>query len=193
MDRKEFLAALAGLTAQALFTEGERPPESHAAVLRSVRATYLAVAAGLPLEAVAGDGFLLEVTHRGLFQLFQGRTLVPAHSTHLQFIFRASRITLPLGQMILLDAELAKETIEDALWSIGLRQAVAERRRTHLTRAMAQGRAPRRSADLQFLRALEAAIDRLAQTKVDLLAASLAADMILERRSPRPEPDSEVA
>jgi hypothetical protein len=193
MDRKDFLATLARLTSEARQAEVDHPSGSHAAVLRSLKATYLAFAAGLPLPAVAADGFRVDVTARGAVQLFQGECLLPTPSTYLQFVFRRSGITLPPGHAFLLDAELAKEAIEDSLWSIGLQQAVAERRRTALLRALAEGRTLGRAADLEVLRTLEASIDRLSQMKVDLVAASLAADTLLDRRLERVEPDTEVA
>lgn len=193
MDRKEYLTCLARMIADARDAEtdgGNRVQSRLPAVLRSLRATYLSLAAGLPLGAVAGEGFLLEITARGTFRLLQGGSLVPAHSAYLQFLFRSAGVALPLGRTILLDAELAKEAVEDGLWSIGLRQAIAERRRTNLARAMADRHGSARLADLPALRALESTIDRLAEMKVDLVAASLAADSLLERRT---GPDSEVA
>lgn len=189
MERKEVLAGLAKLIAVARTREeaplGSDPSRAHVqAVVRSLRATYLSLAAGLPLTAVAQEGFLLDVSARGTFRLLQAGATVPVHTAYLQFLFRAAGVVLPSGQTYLLDPELAQEAIEDSLWSVGLRLAIEERKRVHLARTVSD----RSRASL-----VDATLARLAEMKLHLVGASLVATTLLERRAGRPEPGTEVA
>ncbi len=180
MDLRRVLSTLAQqieVTRNASETE-----EAHAGLIRalfhSFRVTYLALSTGLDPRKDAGHLFTLHVTDAGLPLLLQGGQPVPVNSPFLaELLWTAGVEPLP-GQTLLLEAEIAKAAVEEALGGLALEQAQADRER-------AQERDP------DALAALETKRNLLWDRKIELVAASLIANEYLER--PTADPEQEAA
>jgi hypothetical protein len=133
-----------------------------AAVLRSLRVSYLALSAGLDPLKDANHLFTLHVTRRGDYSLTQGGDPVPVNAPYLAYLFWTAGVDLMPGQVLFLEPELAKDAIEEALGLLALEQASTERERLHR-------------------RAEPAALNLLWDRKVELVAASLLAEEYIER------------
>lgn len=142
--------------------ERHEAPGTVAAVLRTLRATYLALSAGFDPSRDARHLFILKVTRKGGHSLSQGGLPVPVNSPYLAYLFWTAGVELMPGQIFFVEPDLAKDAIEEALGVLALEQAFLERERL-------RGR-----ADADARRRLEA-------RKIELVAASLLADEYLER------------
>jgi len=140
-----------------------------AAVLRTLRVTYLALSAGLDPCRDAHHLFILKVTSRGEHALTQGGLPVPVHSPYLVYLFWIAGVELMPGQILFLEPDLAKDAVEEALGVLALEQAFLERERL------------RQRDEADALRRLEARATLMWDRKIELVAASLLADDYLER------------
>jgi hypothetical protein len=155
--------------------------QAHAGLLRalfhSFRVTYLALSTGLDPRRDASHLFTLHVTDAGLPLLMQGGQPVPVNAPFLAELFGTAGVEPLPGQTLLLEAEIAKAAVEEALGGVALEQALADRDR-------AQQRDPDALAALEMKRNL------LWDRKSDLIAASLVADEYLERATADPEQEA---
>jgi len=130
-------------------------------ILEALRFTYWARSVGLdPLWDFPG-AFVLEVSPWGEAGLRQDGRSVPIFGPYLEYVFSSAGIELRPGQVLLLDPGLAKQVIEEALGRIAREQAFL----TWETSLQGPG---------QLAETLE--------TKIELVAASLAADDLIERQ-----------
>jgi len=159
------------------------------ALFHSLRVTYLAISTGLDPRKDAGHLFLLTVSGSGEHLLLQGGQPVPVNSPYLASLFWSVGIELLPGQILLLESEIAKDAVQEALGGLALEQALADRdlcrRREALDHALA-------------LRVAEERSNLLWDRKIELVAASLVADEYLERARAllgpdEPESDVEAA
>jgi hypothetical protein len=172
MDAQTGLATLARQieSAKALMeVQGRRPNGVDAAVLRTLRVTYLALSAGLSPWLDGKDLFTLRVTPPGDYSLAQGGLAVPVNSPYLAYLFWTAGVELPIGQVLYLDAELAKDAIEEALGVLALEQACTERERLE------------QRDDPEALWRLVVRAKLLWERKTELVAASLLAEEYMER------------
>jgi hypothetical protein len=174
MDTRSVLATIARQIESAKILagfEGRRRETSGiiAAVLRSLRVTYLALSAGLDPGKDAPHLFILQVTSPGDHAVTQGGQPVPVNSPYVAYLFWTAGVELMPGQILFLEPDLAKDAVEEALGVLALEQAFVERERL------------RRRDDAAALRRLEARATLMWDRKIELVAASLLADEYLER------------
>ena len=130
-------------------------------ILEGMRVTYWALSVGLdPLWDFPG-AFVLEVTPWGEAGLRQDGRSVPIFEPYLEYVFAGAGIELRPGQVLLVDPGLAKQVIEEALGRIAREQALASW-----------------ETSLQGPGHLAETLER----KIELVAASLAADDLIERQ-----------
>jgi hypothetical protein len=176
----------------------EGRPDLRLAIVHTLRTTYLAISTGLDPRKDAAHMFIVLVSHTGEHFLLQGGLPVPINGTHLASMFAASGIELVPGQMLLLEAALAKEAIEEALGGLALQQALADQERCRRRDALDDALALPPQGDLDALRQAEECSNVLWDRKIELLAASLLAEEYLERARALtapddPEPEVEAA
>ena len=160
------------------------------ALFHSLRTTYLAISTGLDPWKDAGPLFLLTVTNTGEHLLLQGGQPVPVNSPYLAGLFGSAGIDLLPGQLLLLEPELAKDAVEEALGSLALEQALADRERCRRREALDDALTLPPQEELDLLRSAEERSHLLGDRKIDLIAASLVADDTLERARTRLAPKS---
>lgn len=139
------------------------------AVLRTLRVTYLALSAGLDPWTDAGHLFILKVNSAGHHALTQGGLPVPVNAPYLAYLFWTSGVELLHGQILILEPDLAKDAVEEALGVLAREHAFVERERL------------RHPHDAATLRRLEGRARLLWDRKIELVAASLLAEEYLER------------
>jgi len=167
------------------------------ALFHSLRVTYLALSTGLDPRRDASHLFLLTVSHTGEHLLLQGGQPVPVNSPYLASLFWSAGIDLVPGQTLLLEAEIAKNAVEEALGGLALEQALAGRDLSRNREGIDGCLTLPPQSDLDALRAAEERSNLLWDRKIELVAASLVADEYLERsrdlRGPEdPDNDNEV-
>jgi len=165
------------------------------ALFHSLRVTYLALSTGLDPRKDASHLFLLTVSHTGEHLLLQGGQPVPINGSYLASLFQAAGIDLLPGQTLLLEAEIAKNAVEEALGGLALEQALAGRELSRRQEALESALTLPPQSDLDTLRAAEERSNLLWDRKIELVAASLVADEYLDRTRDLlgPEdPDKEV-
>jgi hypothetical protein len=151
-------------------------------IVGSLRLTLAAVLSGLdPLRTVP-SGFILEAG-RGREPLMKlGDQSVPVGSAYIGALLGEAGVELAPGQVILLDAELVRDLVEEALGRIAFDQAMAEKERAELQAALT------RTPDCR-LESVETAIgeildktDGIRRQKAALLFAGLALDELGEEK-----------
>jgi hypothetical protein len=128
-DRDSMLTLTRQMVALSAFAaQGGSVPQDEkqiiVAVLESVRATYLALSAGVEPWPDAGPQFLLSVTETGKLLLTQGTRTVPVDDDFLEHLLFTSGLSLEPGQVIFLQPSLAKRAIEESLWNLSLAKAL---------------------------------------------------------------------
>lgn len=173
MDFRQALSTLARQIDQTRGrSEQETPPEGLArAIFRSLRVTYLALSTGLDPWKEASHRFTLLLTDTGLPLLTQAGRPVPVSTSFLADLFGSAGVDLLPGQTILLEPEIAKAAIEEALGGIALAQAQADRDTALL--------GPR--SDEGARAALETRRNLLWDRKVELISASFVAEESLSQ------------
>jgi hypothetical protein len=165
---------------------------SIAAVLRSLRVTYVALSTGFDPWKDANHLFLLRISGTGEHLLMQGGQPVPVNGPFLAYQFWTAGIELVPGQILLLEPELARDAIEEALGQLALEQAFTERDRQKRRAAIEEAITLPRQEEVDALQSAESRADLLWDRKIELVAASLVADEYLER-SRALDPDMEAA
>ena len=198
MESRRLLNALARQIdlARRLADSPEAPDDLRRAVFHSLRLTFLAISTGLDPRKDAGQLFTLTVSHTGEHLLLHGGQPVPVNASYLASLFWSAGIELVAGQHLLLETELAKDAVEEALGRLALEQALADRDRLRRREAVDDGLALPPQKDLEALRLAEERADELWDRKIELVAASLIADESLERTralQPPDDPETEAA
>lgn len=162
---------------------------SIAAILRSLRVTYVALSAGLDPRKDAAHLFILRVSDHGEHGLSQGGLPVPVDAPYLAYLFWTAGVELVPGQILLLEPELAKDAIEEGLGAVALEQAFTERERTRRRAALETAIVLPSQEEVDALQELEVRSSVLWERKIELVAACLAADEYLERARALAEPE----
>jgi hypothetical protein len=105
------------------------------AVFRSLRITYLALSTGLDPGTDAGQAFILECAPDGSLLLRQGAHPVPVDEATLAHLFLPVDVLLTPGQSLLLEPDLVKHVIEDALAGMARDRDEREERKIDLVTA----------------------------------------------------------
>jgi hypothetical protein len=134
-------------------------PELVRSILAGLRLTYLAKSVGLEPQRDLTPGFSLEVLSGGEAVLLQDGQPVPVFGPYLEYVFSGAGIELGAGQSLLVEPALAKHLIEEALARLAREQAWLE------WETPAGGMA------------------EVWEKKVELVAASLIADELIERQA----------
>jgi hypothetical protein len=169
---------------------GEDPDELAGAIFHSLRVTYLALSTGLDPRKDIRHRFLLTVSHTGDHLLLQGGQPVPVNGPFLSSLFWGAGLDLLPGQLLLVEPEIAKAAIEEALGGLSLEQALVERDRLRRREALDGALALPPQGELDELRVAEERSNLLWDRKIDLVAASLLADEYLERARALADPGS---
>jgi hypothetical protein len=151
------------------------------ALLHSLRTTYLAISTGLDPRKDAGHLFILTVLPTGEHLLLQGGQPVPVNSPYLAALFGSAGIDLLPEQLLLLEPELAKDAVEEALGGLALEQALADQDRSRRLEMLDNALTLPPQEDLDLLRGAEERSNLLWDRKIELVAANLVADEYLER------------
>ncbi|HZE96734.1 MAG TPA: hypothetical protein VE981_06895 [Planctomycetota bacterium] len=151
------------------------------AILDSLRITYLALSSGLDLRKDAAHLFLLDVAPSGELALLQGGQPIPVNGGFLSELFGSAGIELLPDQILMLEPELAKQAVEEALSGVALDQALADRDRAQRRECLDATLTLPSEADFDALRQAEERTNLLWDRKIELIAASLVADEYLER------------
>lgn len=159
------------------------------AILRSLRVTYLALSTGLDPWKDANHLFLLTVSSSGDYALSQGGSTIPVNAPFLSYLFWTGGVELVPGQILLVEPELAKAAIEEALGAIALEQAFTERERQQKRSAVEDALTLPQPELVESLQRLELRSNLLWDRKIELVAASLIADEYLERARALSEPE----
>jgi hypothetical protein len=159
------------------------------AILRSLRTTYVALSTGLDPLKDADHLFLLTVAASGDYTLTQGGNVVPVNAPFLSYLFWTAGVELIPGQLLLLEPEVAKAAIEEALGAVALEQAFAERERLVRRAAIEESLALPKPEEVDSLQSVELRTTLLWDRKIELVAASLVADEYLERSRALAEPE----
>lgn len=193
MDSQRLLSTLAKqIDLARRLAARELDPDTLAhAIFHSLRVTYLAISTGLDPRKDASHLFLLTVSHTGEHLLLHGGQPVPINASHLASLFWNEGVDLAPGQILLLEADIAKDAVEEALGGLALAQALADRERCRLKERIDDALALPPQADLDALRAAEERSNLLWDRKIELVAASLLADEYLERAHALLDPDPE--
>jgi len=186
MEMKTLLATIARQIETAKNHAGieERRGEEEGSIgeiLRSLRITYVAFSTGLDPWKDANHLFLLRVSANGEHHLTQAGLPVPVNAPYLAYLFWTAGVELAPGQLLLLEPELAKKAIEEALGSLALEQAFAERERLQRRATLEEAISLPRQEDVDLLQRIEARVNVLWDRKIELVAACLVADEYLER------------
>jgi hypothetical protein len=191
MDVRRSLATLArqiDIVRRRGDTDDARPDLTRA-IFVSLRTTYLAISSGLDPAKDASHLFLVTLNPQGEPLLLQGGQPVPVNALHLTGLFSGAGLDLLSGQTLLLEPELAKEAVEEALGRLALEQALAERERCRRKEVLDDALTLPPQEDLDALRDAEERSNVLWDRKIELLAASLVADEYLERARSLSDPD----
>lgn len=181
MDTRRLLVLLAGQI-DVLRRQGESEPADglHARLarsfLRSMRTTYLLLSSGLDPRREALDGFVLRFGESGEPVLRHGRLPVPIDGTALVRRLGEAGIELHGLQAVIVEPEFVREAVAAGLQAIGDEQARLSRERGRLSAALQDAPPRARERILLELHRLHALTCELWTRKIELTAASLAAD-----------------
>lgn len=191
MDSRRLLATLARQidASRRQAARGDGRGDLVLPLFHSLRVTYLAISTGLDPQKDASHLFILSVSHTGEHLLLQGGRPVPINGPYLASLFSNAGIELVPGQFLLLEPELAKDAIEEALGGLALAQALVDRDRSRRQERIDDTLALPPQEDLDALRAAEERANQLGDRKIELVAASLVADEYLERARELSAPD----
>ena len=190
MEKESMLSLLAAQThcaksqAAALREVGQDASAIEKKIVGSLRLTYAAMAQGLLPEKAGPEAFLLRIGRTGEHEVMLGDRPVPVSGPYVRVLFKEAGIALWPGQVILLEASLVRDLLEEALARVAHDQAMAERERSALEAVF--GRCPKIQAELPekvfddaVKRAFEDSLEKredVRRRKVALLSAGFALD-----------------
>jgi hypothetical protein len=155
-------------------------------IVGSLRLTLAATLAGLEPCRVVPSGFTLEAGRGREHEMKLGDQSVPISSAYAVALLHEAGLELAPGQVILLEAELVRDLVEEALGRIAFDQATAERERSELQAVLTRSTEFRlESVETSLEEALSKA-DGIRRRKTALLCAGLALDELSEHKR-RPE------
>jgi len=153
-------------------------------IVGSLRLTYAAVAQGLLPEKAGPEAFVLRIGRTGEHEVMLGDRQVPVSGPYIRVLFKEAGLALRPGQVILLEAGLVRDLLEEALARVAHDQAMAEREKAALEAVF--GRCPKIRAELPekvfddaVKRAFEDSLEKREEArrrKVALLSAGFTLD-----------------
>ncbi len=149
-------------------------------IVGSLRLTFAAALAGLDPEGALPQAFVLEVGRLREHTMKLGDRPVPVSGAYLGALLREAGLELEPGQVILLEAGLVRDLVEEALGRIAHDQATVERDKAELEAVLA------RTPEFRLESVEDAIGDALTKRedvrrrKVALLSAGLALDELTE-------------
>jgi hypothetical protein len=149
-------------------------------IVASLRLTLAAVLAGLDLGKPQPQAFVLEAGRLREHTIKLGDRSVPVSGPYLESLLTRAGLELEPQQVILLEAELIRDLVEEALGRIAHDQAMAEKERAEIQAVLT--RAPEfrlESVESAIGEALDKA-DGIRRRKAALLYAGLALDELSE-------------
>lgn len=151
-------------------------------IVGSLRLTLAATLAGMDPCRVVPPGFVLEAGRSREHEMKLGVQSVPVSGSYAGTLLEEAGVKLEPGQVILLEDELVRDLVEEALGRIAHDQALAEKERAELQAVLT------RAPDFR-LESVEAAIgdvldkaDGIRRQKAALLYAGLALDELSEQK-----------
>lgn len=181
MDTRRLLVLMAGQI-DVLRRQSEAQPAEglHARLarsfLRSLRTTYLLLASGLDPRREPVGGFVLQIDASGEPVLRHGRLPVPVDGTALYRRLREAGIDLHGLQAVVVEHDLVRQAVVAGLQALGDEQARLARERGRISAELRDALPPARERLLLELHRLHALTSELWTRKIELTAASLAAD-----------------
>jgi len=186
MERESQLSLLAA-QAECAKSRAERArevgedPSAIEKIVGSLRLTLAALAAGLDPGEARPQAFLLAAGRVREHSVILGDRPVPVSRPYLESLLREAGVELAPGQLILLEAELVRDLVEEALGRVAHEQAMAEKAKAELEAVLARSGLRMESAQNAIGDAL-AKRDDVRRRKVALVAAGLALDEIREQK-----------
>jgi hypothetical protein len=156
-------------------------PSAIEKIVGSLRLTYAALAAGLGPELARPQAFLLAAGRVREHSVILGDRPVPVSRPYLESLLSEAGVELAPGQVILLEAELVRDLVEEALGRVAHEQAVAEKAKAELEAVLARSGFRMESVENAIGDAL-AKRDDVRRRKVALVAAGLALDDLREQK-----------
>lgn len=155
-------------------------------IIRSLRLTYAATAAGLGRQEAGPQAFALEVGFDRQHTMHLGDRPVPVSGAYIEALFMEAGLRLEAGQVIQLEAELVRDLVDEALGRIAHDQAMAEKERAELEAILTRPQDFRLESVETAIGEAKSKADKVRHRKVSLLAAGLALDDLGEPKS-RPQ------
>ncbi len=155
-------------------------------IIRGLRTTYAAAAAGLGRQDAGPRAFVLEVGVDRQHTMFLGDRPVPVSGAYIQALLQEAGLRLEAGQVILLDTELVRDLIEEALGRLAHDQAMAEKERAELQAALTRSREFRLESAEAAIGVVMDKADGIHRRKAALLYAGLALEELGEPKSRPP-------
>jgi hypothetical protein len=156
-------------------------PSSIEKIVGSLRLTLAALAAGLDPGEAGPQAFLLAAGRVREHSVILGDRPVPVSRPYLESLLREAGVELAPGQVILLEAELVRDLVEEALGRVAHEQAMAEKAKAELEAVLARSGLRMESVENAIGDAL-AKRDDVRRRKVALVAAGLALDELGEQK-----------
>ena len=150
-------------------------------IVGSLRLTLAATLSGLDPRRVVPPGFILEAGRDREHEMKLGVRSMPVSGAYAMALLREAGLELAPGQVILLEDELVRDLVEEALGRLAHDQAMAEKERSELEAVLT--RCPEfrlESVENALGEALDKA-DGIRRRKAALLYAGLALDELSEQ------------
>lgn len=155
-----------------------------------LRLTYAALVQGLRPEKAGPEAFVLRIGRTGEHEVNLGDRPVPVSGPYVRALFKEAGLALRPGQVILLEAALVRDLLEEALARVAHDQAMAERERSALEAVFGRcGKSESEFPEKVFEDAVKRAFDDASEKreevrhrKVALLAADFALDELDEQK-----------
>jgi hypothetical protein len=196
MEKKSMLSLLAAQTqcaksrAASVREVGQDASAIEKKIVGSLRLTYAALAQGFLPDKVDPQAYVLRINRTGEHEVKLGDRPVPVSGPYVRVLFKEAGLALRPGQVILLEAGLVRDLLEEALARVAHDQATADRERAALETVFGRCRQfesefPEKVFEDAVKRAFEDASEKgeeARRRKVALLAADFALDEHLEQK-----------
>jgi len=182
--QQQILESQALLEAQ--MRRGERTSDT-VNLLRSLRITLRLLSSGIDPEGEAATSFVRSISEEGQALLRRDGHVVGISAAFLQFL-RHTGVGLVAGEVLLVEPELARRTIEDSLGELAQEELQIQRKRENLTAALLLWSQDSREPLLQALgevdeRAADLAIERIALSELNLAAGRVLSERVSNNKT----------
>lgn len=150
-------------------------------VARSLRMTLASQLAGLEPDKTLPQAFELRAGRVREHSVVLGDRSVPVSGPYLEAVLSDAGLELAPGQVILLEAELVRDLVEEALGRVAHDQAMAERQKAELEAILNRTPGARKGSVENAIGNALAKREDVRRRKVALLSAGLALDELGEQ------------